>query len=291
MTSNEQIRTVNGVDLCTETFGDPRDPAVLLIHGAGHSMVAWPDALCRRIAAGPRFVIRYDGRDAGRSTAVEAGAPTHTLRDLVADAAALIDAFGLPAAHVVGMSQGAAVGQLLALDHPRRVATLTLASGTPGGPGHPHPDLPPPAPAIRALFDEEPQAVDWSDRDAAVDALVEGERPYAAPTRPFDEAAVRELSGRMFDRAADLEAQVTNPFLLDAGEPWRDRLHRIGAPTLVLHGADDPMFPFGHGKALAAEIPGAELLAMERTGHETAPPHVWDEVVTALLAHTADRTG
>ncbi|GAA2274996.1 hypothetical protein GCM10009853_031240 [Glycomyces scopariae] len=290
MSSDEKLLTANGVELCTETFGDPGDPAVLLIHGAAHSMVNWPEALCRRLADGPRFVIRYDGRDTGRSTTSEAGAPAYTLRDLVDDAAGLIDALGLAAVHVVGMSQGAAVGQLLALDHPQRVATLTLASGTPGGPGHHHPDLPAPAPEIQALFEAEPAPVDWSDRAAAVDAIVEGERPYAARTAPFDEAAVRESAALTFDRAADLAAQMTNPFLLDAGEPWRDRLPHISAPTLVLHGTEDPMFPFGHGEALADAIPGARLLLMERTGHEIAPPRVWDEVVAAILAHTADRT-
>ncbi|MCC3762689.1 alpha/beta fold hydrolase [Glycomyces sp. TRM65418] len=289
MASNEKIHTVDGVDLCTETFGDPREPAVLLVHGAGHSMTAWPEALCRRIAAGSRFVIRYDGRDAGRSTGDEAGAPAYTLRDLVDDAAGLIDVLGLSAVHVVGMSQGAAVAQLLALDHRAAVATLTLASGTPGGPGHSYPDLPPPAPEIQALFTEDPPEVDWSDRAAAIEAIVEGERPYAARTRPFDEAAMRESAGRTFDRSADLAAQMTNPFLLDPGKPWRDRLGEIQAPTLVLHGTEDPMFPFGHGEALASEIPGARLIAMERTGHEIVPPPLWDDVVAALLAHTAER--
>ncbi|MFC5664264.1 alpha/beta fold hydrolase [Kitasatospora misakiensis] len=284
---------VDGAELYADLHGDPADPAVLLIHGAGHCRLNWPDGFVDRLAAGGRYVVRYDARDAGASTTFPVGAPPYGLPDLVEDAAALIDALGLGAAHVLGMSQGAAVGQLLALGHPERVATLTLASGTPGGPGHEQPDLPPMADRLAAFFAQAGGGggVDWSDRAAVIESMVEGERPFAAVSRPFDEDGVRRLAARVVDHARDIAAQSTNPYLIDAGRPWRDRLGAITAPTLVLHGEEDPLFPPEHGRALAAEIPGARFLALPGTGHEVFPEHTWDTVVPALLAHTANRGG
>ncbi|WP_405651096.1 alpha/beta fold hydrolase [Streptomyces sp. RK9] len=285
MRGTEHLIRTNGVELCAETFGDPADVPLLLIHGAGHSMQAWDEEFVLRLVAGGRHVIRYDSRDAGRSTGYPAGKPPYDLRALVADAAGLLDGFRLPSAEIVGMSQGAAVAQLLALDHPDRVAALALASSTPGGPGHDQSDLPPISEALLAVFAEEAAEPDWDDRAAVVEYLVEGERPFAARSRPFDTDAVRAQAERLVDHARDIAAQVTNPYLLDAGEPWRDRLGAITAPTLVLHGTEDPLFPLEHGRALAAEIPGARFLAMEQTGHEVFPRAVWDEVVPALLAN------
>ncbi|HEX8855893.1 MAG TPA: alpha/beta hydrolase [Thermoleophilaceae bacterium] len=278
----DQIVRANGVDLCVETFGDRADPAILLIHGTGSSMLSWDEELCERLAARGRFVIRYDSRDAGRSVTYEPGNPPYTLRDLVADAVALLDTFELTRAHILGMSGGAAIGQLLALDHPDRVASLTLASSTPGIPGEENRDLPPVADQLRASFAQEPPMPDWTDRAAVIDYLVEAERPCAARSRPFDEAAARRLAGRVFDRSANIEASVTNPFLVDPGEGWRNRLRQIAAPTLIVHGTEDPMFPFGHALALAKEIPGAELRGLEHTGHEYFPPSTWDLVVPAI---------
>jgi pimeloyl-ACP methyl ester carboxylesterase len=274
----------NGVELCVETFGDAADPAILLIHGAGSSLLSWDEDLCSRLAGGWRFVIRYDLRDAGRSVTYEPGSTKYGMDDLVEDAVGLLDALGVERAHVVGMSAGGGIGQLLALDHPERIATLTLASSTPGGPGPPNPDLPDPAPE---LFANEPAEPDWSDRGAVVDYLVEAERPFAARSRPFDEAAMRELMGRVVDRSTNLEWGLANTFSQDAGEPWRERLGAIAVPTLVIHGAEDPLFPYGHARALAEEIPGAELLPLEATGHEYFPRHTWDLVVPAILRHTS----
>lgn len=287
MSTREQIVKANGVELCVESFGDPADPAILLIHGAGHSLLAWDEEFVRRLAAGGRRVIRYDGRDAGLSTGYPAGAPEYGLGDLAADAAALLEALGIASAHVVGMSQGAAVGQLLALDHADRVASLTLASSTPGGPGHHQSDLPSPTPLLMEFFANEPAAPEWSDRAAVIDYLVEAERPFAAQSVPFDADGMRAMAGHVVDRTTDIAAQLTNPFLIDAGKPWRERLGQLSVPTLVLHGTEDPMFPIGHGRALAAEIPGARFVPMEQTGHEVFPRHQWELVVPAILDHTA----
>lgn len=285
--AGDRIIEANGVDLCVETFGDPSDPAILLIHGTGNCMLSWNEGLCERLAAGPRFVARYDKRDAGRSVTYEPGAPPYTLRDLVADAVGLIEVLGLASAHLVGMSGGASLAQLAALDHPDRVASLTLASSTPGIPGQETRDLPGISDELKAFLVHEPPKPDWADRAAVIDYLVEAERPYAARSRPFDEAAMRDLAGRVFDRSANIAANVTNPFIVDAGDPWRPRLGRVSAPALVVHGTEDPLFPYEHGVALASEIPGAELLPMEATGHEYFPRELWDVVVPAILRHTS----
>jgi pimeloyl-ACP methyl ester carboxylesterase len=284
--THESIIQANGVDLCTEAFGDPADPAILLLHGAGNSMLSWDEELCERLAAGRRFVIRYDRRDAGRSVTYERGAPPYSGRDLVDDVVGLLDSFGLASAHLVGMSAGAALAQLVALEHPDRVASLTLASSTPGIPGEETQDLPGVSDELRAVFANEPPEPDWADRAAVIDYLVEAERPYAARSRPFDEAAMRELAGRVFDRSLDIAANLTNPYLVDTGGPWRHRLGEVVAPTLVVHGTEDPLLPYAHGVALADAIPGAELLALEHTGHGYFPRTTWDLVVPAILRHT-----
>jgi pimeloyl-ACP methyl ester carboxylesterase len=284
----EQLVRTNGVELCVETFGEPENPAILLIMGAGASMLDWDAEFCQRLASAGRFVIRYDNRDTGRSVSYPAGDPPYGLRDLVSDALGLLDALDLPRAHIVGMSMGAAIGQLLALDHPDRVASLTLLSGSPGGPGFPHDDLPGISEELRAVFREEPQPPDWSDREAVIAYHLQAYRPCAG-SHGFDEVAGRELAGRVFDRTADMASSMTNHFAMDPGEPWRDRLKTLEVPTLVLHGSDDPFLPFGHGQALADEIPGAELIAMGRTGHEAPPRSVWDVVIPAISRHTASR--
>lgn len=286
-TSNEQTVTVApGVALAVETFGDRGHAALLMIQGAGNSMVSWDRGFCQRLAEGGLFVIRYDSRDVGRSTSFEIGKPGYGLRDLAADAIALLDHFGLKQAHVFGLSLGAGIAQLLALDHPDRVASLILMSATPGDPGQETADLPPMHDAIARLFRGEAgwPAPDWSDRESVARYLLEGERPFAGGGM-FDEHWMLETARRVYDRSLTLAAQLTNPFLVDAGEPWRQRLGGIGAPTLVLHGARDPLFPLAHGQALAREIPGAKLMVLQNVGHAHLFPAIRDVVASAVLQH------
>jgi pimeloyl-ACP methyl ester carboxylesterase len=283
MAESERIVVVNGVELCMEGFGDASDPAILLAHGASDSMLSWREEFCERLAAGGRYVVRYDNRDAGRSTSFDVGAPPYAQRDEVADAAALIEALGLGRVHFAGLSGGGVIAQLLALEHPERVATLTLLATTPADPGTEDFDLPGPDKRLDGVFTNEREP-DWTDRDAVIEYLVELERPFAG-SGGFDAEAQRELCGRVFDRTRSIAAQMTNPFKVES-EPWRKRLPNIEAPTLVIHGADDPLFPLEHGRALAREIPDAELLVLDGVGHEYPPPRVWETVVVALLRHT-----
>jgi pimeloyl-ACP methyl ester carboxylesterase len=271
---HDEILEANGVDLCVETFGDPSDAAILLIMGSSASMDWWEDEFCERLAAGSRFVIRYDHRDTGRSVSYEPGAPEYTMRDLAADAVGVLDALGVARASVVGMSMGGAIAQLVALDHPGRVASLTLISTAPAAPGSDDPDLPRMSEETGALFAAAAEP-DWSDRAAVMDYLVHLARVSASTARPFDEPAFRALAGRVFDRTVNIESSMTNHNAIAGGDRWRERLGELSMPTLVVHGTDDPVVPYGSGVALAREIPGAELLALEQTGHELPPP-TWD---------------
>ncbi|MFC7548658.1 alpha/beta fold hydrolase [Plantactinospora sp. GCM10030261] len=273
---------VNGVDLGVRTDGDPAHPALLLLHGAGHSSAAWDERFCARLAAGERFVIRLDSRDAGISTTYPPGQPDYALRDLVADVVGTLDALDVRSAHVLGMSQGAATAQLLAIEHPERVTSLALHASTPGGPGHHNPDLPGPTQEINALFTATPAEPDWSDRTAVIDHLVAAERPFAAASRPFDLTATRALATRLYEHARAIAAQVNNPFLIDAGAPWRDQLSSVHVSTVVFHGSDDPFLPPAHGEALSREISGARFVSLPGTGHEIFPEHTWDTVLAVL---------
>ncbi|MEJ7816451.1 MAG: alpha/beta hydrolase [Rubrobacter sp.] len=279
MESNEKIVRANGVDLCVETFGDSADPPILLIHGAAASLLAWEDEFCERLAAGSRFVIRYDHRDTGRSVSYEPGAPQYTLRDLVADAVGLLDAFDLSSAHLVGRSMGGGIAMLAALDYPDRVASLTLVGTSPGGS-----DLPPMSEEFLAYISG--AKPEWSDREAVIDHVTSLLRVFSGGSGHFDEAAMRDLVGRDVDRTVNIASSQTNHFVIDVGELGRDRLGEINAPTLVVHGAEDPVFPLGHALALEKGIPAARLLALEQTGHEL-PRAVWDVVVPAILGHTS----
>jgi pimeloyl-ACP methyl ester carboxylesterase len=250
----------------------------------------WDDELCRRLAAAGRHVVRYDHRDTGQSSASPAGAPDYTGADLTHDAVALLDALGIAQAHLVGISAGGGIAQEVALTHPGRVLTLTLMSTSPVGPGAPdRPDLPPPAERARAWFADPPPDPDWHDRDAVIDHIVAGEAAFAG-SLPADEAALRALAARVVDRTRDIHAAMTNHWILDGGDSPGRPVTDIAAPTLVVHGTEDPLFPPGHGEALAREIPDAHLLALEGMGHQVPPPELWDVFVAAVAEHTGGAT-
>jgi pimeloyl-ACP methyl ester carboxylesterase len=281
----ERMIRAGGVELCTEPFGDPADPPILLIMGIGASMLWWEEGFCRKLADRGRFVIRYDHRDTGRSVTYEPGRPGYDGADLVADAAGVLDAYGLPAAHVVGVSAGGAFAQLLALDYADRVLSLALISTTPATPGDR--GLPPPSEEFTRFAAT--ARLDWSDAASAIEYLIDYSRVLAGGERPFDEAAFRELARREVERARSIAA-LQNHDSIPEGEPSRQPLSSISAPTLVIHGTADPMFPLEHGEALAAEIPGARLLRLEGAGHGVDRAD-WETIVRAIVEHTDRGSG
>ena len=278
---HDEIVRANGVDICVDSFGDPNDPAILLIMGSSASMDRWEDDFCARLAAGARFVVRYDHRDTGRSVSYEPGAPGYTGDDLIDDVAGLLEALDIRRAHLVGMSMGGALAQVVALDNPDRVASLTLISTSPAGPDD---DLPGMSPETVAAF--KVVTPDWSDREAVIDYMVHLQRVCASRSETFDEANFREVCARAFDRTVNVESMTTNHNLLEGGGRWRERLRELDVPTLVIHGTADPVLPYEHGLALANEIPGARLLTLEATGHEL-PRRTWDLAVPAILDLTS----
>jgi pimeloyl-ACP methyl ester carboxylesterase len=271
------------VEICSQTFGRRDDPPVLLIMGVMASMLWWPDEFCERLAGAGRFVIRYDNRDTGRSTGYDPGTATYTSDDLAADAVAVLDEHGVERAHLVGMSMGGLIAQLVALAYPGRVASVTAISTT--AVGEENPDLPGPTAKYMkhaAAFDE----LDWSDTQAVADLIVEDARHLAGTRHPFDEAAARELVTRDLDRALDPARLVNHTVVGGDEERWRGRIGEIAVPFLVIHGTADPLFPHPHGVALAEAVPGASLVSVEGGGHEIHE-NDWDQVLGALVGHTA----
>ena len=281
----EQTVTTHGIDLCVESFGDPADATVLLIAGGGQSMVWWEDEFCHRLAKAGRHVIRYDHRDTGRSTTSPPGRPSYTSQDLGADPLRILDALGVARAHLVGLSMGGGIAQRIALEHPSRVRTLCLASTSPAVQAEHDRELPPPSPQVMATFTDPGTEPDWTDRDAVVAYRVEAERPYAG-SLGFDEPRYRRLAAQEVDRTRDMAASMTNHFVLDEDSPPDARLEHITAPTLILHGTTDPMFPMEHGQALAAEIADAQFVPLPGAGHQQPPPELWDLAIAAIVEHT-----
>jgi pimeloyl-ACP methyl ester carboxylesterase len=277
----ERMVEANGVELCTEPFGDPAHTPILLIMGVGASMLWWEDGFCQLLADGGRFVIRYDHRDTGRSVTYEPGRPRYSGADLVADARGVLDAYGIPVVHLVGVSAGGAFAQLIAVDHPDRVSSLVLISTSPALPGKR--ELPPPTDEFGRWVST--AAVDWSDAEPVIDYLVSYSRLLAGGRRPFAAAATQGLVRREVERAHDFAA-VQNHDVLPEGEPSSGTLSSISAPTLVIHGTADPMFPIEHGEALAREIPGARLLRLDGAGHGVHRAD-WETIAGAILGHTA----
>ena len=283
--SVERTVSVNGVELCTQAFGEPGDPALLLVAGMSSPMDWWEEEFCERLAAGRRHVVRYDLRDTGRSTTYPPGRPGYTGADLRQDVVSLLDALGIREVHLVGVSMGAGMAQCVAVEHPDRVRSLTLIDTTAALPGAPEglPGMDPELSAYLAAAQGRAEP-DWSDRTAVVEWSVQEQRAFRRAG--FDETRVRRVATQIVDRSVDIAA-ILNHAHLDPGPDPEGSLADIVAPTLVVHGTADPLFPLAHGEALAAAIPNAALLPLQGVGHELPPPEHWDRVIAALLQHTS----
>ncbi|WP_199433495.1 alpha/beta fold hydrolase [Qaidamihabitans albus] len=278
LSNGEKLLGSNGVELCVETFGDPANPAILLIDGAAASMLWWEAELCERIAAAGRFVIRYDNRDTGRSTCYPPGRPGYSFTDLAGDALGILDALAIERAHLVCRSMSGGIGLIVGVDHPERVASLTFVCTSTGAEG-----LPPPS---AALAEQTPADPDLADTAAVVDFVVASEKACSGGSPYFDEAATRALVRRDVARTRSIAATLTNHYAMKFDGPVRGGFDTIEAPTLVVHGDHDPLFPLPHGEALRDAIPGAELVILKGAGHGVPRP-VWDVFVAALVRHTA----
>ncbi|MGW1740554.1 alpha/beta fold hydrolase [Nocardia sp. NPDC001965] len=272
----------NGVDLGIESFGSADDPLVLLVGGT--TMLSWPDRLCERLASGGRCVVRYDLRDSGASTTLDPENPAYHLRDLAADAAALVGVLGAGTAHLGGIGVGGMVAQVAALDHPDVFSALTLVGTRPVAPGPVDEDLPDHDRTVMGPLFSRPWP-DWRDRDAVAAFAAEGAEPLGN-----DPQQARATATRIWDRtrSSDPAVHQANQLgmvfsRLDCAPRWRDRLGELDVPTLVVHGRADPFFPVGNGEVLAAEIPGARLLVLDDMGTALREAAA-DPVAAAMLA-------
>jgi pimeloyl-ACP methyl ester carboxylesterase len=292
----ERMVRANGVDLRTQAFGDPSDPALLLISGATSSMKRWPEEFCIRLAEAGRFVLRYDNRDTGRSTTFPVGAPGYSIRDMADDAVGVLDAYGVESAHVAGWSMGGMITQNIAIYHPKRIRSAFLFGTSPdgsaigsaaSGAGKDSGALSAPPQQAIELF-AFLAGVDWTDEAQAIEAWVREDAvllgPGDTPEPDLDRAnviiVVRE--------ARNILSHRKNHPVVVATSYWRDRLKDIRTPTLVMHGSHDYCLPLDHAKAMAHEIPGAKLIVVEGMGHVLSPSsRYWDVFADALIAHTA----
>jgi pimeloyl-ACP methyl ester carboxylesterase len=271
----------NDVVLGTESFGDDGAPLILL--AGGTTMLSWPNALCERIAAGGRRVVRYDLRDSGESTTLNPAAPTYTLRDLAADAAALVDALGGRPAHLAGIGVSGMVAQVAALDHPGAFSALTLVGTRAVAPGKVDADLPDHDKATMKRVSTLPMP-DWTDRDAVANFAA-----ARAEIRGDDPVTARAVAARIWDRTpgtappTQMANQLGVVFAKLNGKPrWRERLPELKVPTLVVHGRRDPFFPVGNGEAIAHAIPAARLLILDDAA-TAIPDAAAGEVAEAML--------
>jgi pimeloyl-ACP methyl ester carboxylesterase len=293
--TEERARDVgpSRVEIAYERMGDRGAPPVLLIMGAGAQMISWPDGFCAELTGRGLQVIRFDNRDAGRSTHFPDGpAPdlaaalagdfssvSYTLADMAADTAGLLDVLGFGSAHIVGASLGGMIAQTMAIECPARVRSLTSIMSTTGAAGVGQPDLF----AIAGL------GAPPADRPGFIDWRVRAFRVIGSAGFEFDEAAVAELAGRSYDRDHDRLAMVRQSVAVLASGDRTARLRTLRVPALVLHGASDLMVDASGGRATAAAIPGAELVIFDGMGH-SLPQRLWPEIagLIATLVRRAE---
>lgn len=278
---SEKMISINGIEICTECFGDPDNPAVLLMMGANASMIWWDVEFCESLAAKGRFVIRYDNRDVGKSTFYEPGKIGYTIVDMVDDAAGILDGYNIKKAHVVGMSLGGMLAQLLALRHSDRVLSATLIATTIIGPRRP--DLPHMDNKIRE-YHSSASTVNWDDQESAVKYMAESWKLLHGSKHYFDEKRIYNLARTDYKRANNILSQF-NHALIQGGDEYVGQIKDIEAPILVIHGTEDPVLPYEHGKVLSQEIPNAKLLTLDGVGHEIHYEDS-DTIIDAIFYHT-----
>ena len=261
----------NGIEIEYETFGDPSGAPLLLIAGLGAQMISWDEDFCGLLASRGFRVIRFDNRDAGRSTWMEAA---YTLDDMAADVAALLESLDIPAAHVVGVSMGGFIAQLVALNHPDRVLTLTSIMSGPNGEEH----VQPTDRGRAVLFMPAPET-----REQRVEVGVWAKKELLGPADPFDDAYERARIARAIERAYHPAGFVRQLQAIAAATGRLERLGSLRAPTLVIHGDADILVPVENGRNVAAAIPGARLVEIEGMGHDV-PKRVWAQVADEIAA-------
>lgn len=283
----------NGIEIVYDTFGDRSARPLLLIQGLGMQMIAWDDEFCAALAARGYWVIRFDNRDIGLSTKFDAagipdipslirlqmiGKPIqspYSLADMAEDAVGLLDALSCKSAHVVGVSMGGMIAQLIAICHPDRVRTLTSIMSSTGAPG-----LPGPKPQVTWIL----VAPTPTERAAYIEHEVKLWRSLSGPGFAFDEVFTRERAERFFERGLSPAGTARQLAAILAASSRREALQKLRIPTLVIHGDADPLVPVECGMDTAHAIPGSELKLIEGLGHGL-PAGVVPKIIDAIAKH------
>lgn len=276
----------NGIDIEYESFGDPKAIPLLLVMGLGAQMLSWDEAFCEQLAARGFHVIRFDNRDSGLSTKMDGAGdadlmsalagnpqPAYALEDLADDAVRLLDALNIKAAHVVGASMGGFIAQLIAINHPDHVLSLTSIMSGPGGR-----DQVAPRPEGAEVLTRLPP----DTRAGRIDHDVWIRRVLTGPGNPFDEAYEVDRASRAIDRSYHPAGTGRQLVAILAARSRLERLRKLDKPTLVVHGVDDPLVPAENGRLVAAAVPGARLLEFEGMGHNM-PQRLWPQIVDAIV--------
>jgi len=291
--SGELIAPVGELQLCYETFGASDAAPLLLAMGLGSQMTLWDDEFCELLAARGFWVTRFDNRDVGRSTIMrEARAPRrwqlvkrdaraapYSLDEMAVDAVGLLDHLKIGAAHLVGISMGGMIAQLIAINHPDRVRSLVSIMSTTGNRrvGRPRPRI-----TLR-LLRSVPR-----DREGYIEDHIESYRAIGSKGFDFDEPHKRARAGRFFDRGIHPSGTARQ---MAAVVTARDRTRLLGqvrVPTTVIHGDADPLVDVSGGRATAKAIPGAKLLILAGMGHDL-PRELWPEIIDAIADNAGAR--
>ena len=284
----------NGIDIEYESFGRDGDPLILLIMGFGAQLIFWPEPLCEGLAAKGFRVVRFDNRDVGKSThlagqtapdpralfaEVMAGRRPHvpySLDDMANDTVGLMDALGVSHAHIVGASMGGMIAQLVAINHPGRTKSLISIMSTTG-----RRDLPSGNPETLSVLFRPPNS---TSRDDLISASILVQKALSGPGYPASEAEMRARAEVRTDYAPfDMDGIARQSAALIVAPPRNALLKQVRCPTLVLHGADDPVIPAAAGKDTAESIPGAELIIIPGMGHDFPPA-----LAPVFLKHIGD---
>lgn len=276
----EKIIRFNDVHICTESFGEINNPTILLIMGATASMIYWEEEFCKRLSNQGFHIIRYDNRDVGKSITYEYGHPEYTFEDLADDAIQVLDAYKVDKAHIVGMSMGGIITQIIALKHPSRVLTISLIMTSNFDSSLPKKDNK----VTKAL--SELKIRNWQDTDEVVECFIKKSKVLIGSKHIFDEEKIRRLNEEEFDRAINLQSMENHGFIKGWGS-YLSRTNEINAPTLVIHGTEDTIIPYEHGIHLSEVIPNAVLVTLEGTGHELHH-NDWDEIINAISKHATN---
>jgi pimeloyl-ACP methyl ester carboxylesterase len=286
--SVEIIRGVGPADIeiACEHFGDRGEPPLLLVMGLGTQMLGWPDEFCAALAAQGLHVLRFDNRDVGLSTHLhdapqpdvmaalsgDTSSSSYTLSDMAGDTVGLLDALEVESAHIVGASMGGMIAQTIAIEHPSRVRSLTSIMSTTGDTTVGQATQA----ALGALL-----APPATTRQAAVERAVSIFRVIGSPRFELDEGYLRELAGLSYDRADDPLGVARQVVAIMASGDRTARLRSVNVPTLVLHGAEDPLVDVSGGRATAEAVPNAELVIIDGMGHDL-PRGVWPEITARI---------